>query len=94
MWEVVEPPRRVTTQAGADWWQVIRRSVRSYQNGLALKSGLGRSRSAYDAGFGVNLARERIDGDDMVGFIVPGATVLSPVCGRHFFPGVVECITC
>ena len=35
---------------------------------------------AYNAGFGVNFARECIDGDDMVGLVVPWTAVLSPIC--------------
>lgn len=46
---------------------------------------------AYDAGVGINMARECVDGDDVAGLLVPG-TVFLPVCGGDFGPGVVECV--
>ena len=44
---------------------------------------------AEDAGGGVDAAGEGVDGDDVRGFVVPGA-VLAPVGGGDFGPGVVE----
>lgn len=44
---------------------------------------------AQDAGLGVDVAGEGVDGDDVRGLVVPG-TVLAPVGGGDFFPRVVE----
>jgi hypothetical protein len=46
-------------------------------------------RNAYDAGAGIHVAGDCIDGDHVRGFVVP-RTVLPPVGGRHFIPRVVE----
>ena len=43
----------------------------------------------YNAGVGVNLARKCIDGNDMAGLVIPRTTILPPICGGYFFPGVV-----
>lgn len=48
---------------------------------------------AEKAGFGVEGAGERVDGDDVRGFAVPGA-VFAPVGGGDFGPGVGEVVGC
>ncbi len=52
---------------------------------------LGNGDDAYNTGPRLDFSRERVDGYDVRAFFIPG-TVLQPVGGGDFVPGVVEVV--